>query len=169
MSIRIGDRVRIEPRVGAPGASGCAVIALGEDRHRVLNPDRVVNVPAASGQTLARQAEQEIRELGSVVERRSGGRRVFDVVVYDLDASPMVRPEAVERGLDALISRLAEQAISRVAMEPIGMPHRGLRAEEFAPALRLACARAKAELEILLCHTDDDALDEIVRLLAAVH
>ena len=81
----------------------------------------------------------------------------------------MVRPETVEHGLERILSMLAEQAISRIAMEPIGMPHRGLRAEQFAPALRLACAKAEAELEILLCHAEDDVLAEIVRLLAAVH
>ncbi len=169
MTVRIGERVCIVLCAVTPQETDASVLALGEDRHGVLNPDLVYDVPRESGEVLACRASDDVRELGSVVARRSGRRLVLDVVVYDLDASPMVRAESVERGLDELLSTLEEQRISRIAMEPIGLLHRGLGAEQFAALLRVACARANSELEIALCHPDGDVLDEIAAHLGTLH
>jgi hypothetical protein len=168
-TFRIGERVCVALHAVTPQQTNAAVLALGEDRHRVLNPDLVYDVPWESGQALACRASDDVRDLGSVVARRSGRRLVLDVVVYDLDASPMVRAESVERGLDALLSTLEAQGISRIAMEPIGLLHRGLGAEQFTALLRVACARASCELEIALCHPDGGVLDEIAAHLGTLH
>ncbi len=169
MAVRIGQWAAIEPSCVALHESDCEVLALGEDRHRILNPDRMFDVPIQSPEDLARRGADEVWELGSVVPRRSGERLVLDVVVYDLDAVPMVRPEMVERGLCGLVAKLGEGNISRVAMEPIGMPHRGLGSAAFAHALRFACTKVEAELAILLCHPETRILDEIMRSLRLLH
>ncbi len=145
------------------------MLALGEDRHRVLNPDRGLNLPDAPAQEVVRQAEDQIWELGSIVPRHSEGRQIFDVVVYDLDASPMVEPAVLERGLCSLVEVLVESEVFAVAMEPIGMMHAGIGAEAFAHALRAACAKAERSLEILLCHPDRDLLDALDRFLHTLH
>jgi hypothetical protein len=171
-ALQVGQRVQVRWRCCAPDEQPAAVVAVAEDRHRVLHP--VLTLPEVQepmGQLIV-EASDTVWNIGDVVPRTTAGPRAprpqLDVVVYDLDADPMVTTEAVHLGLRNLLRELDRRGVPSVAMEPLGLAHRGITCWELAAALHAACTRGPAELEILLCEPSRPTLDLLRQALAAV-
>lgn len=163
--IDIGPLVQVEALVALPEDSELGVLALGEDRHRVLNPCFSPGPLAESMGQLIEEASEMHWSIGDVVLREGGSRPQFDVVVYDLDAEPMVTAEAVCLGIANLVRELQQRGEPRVAMELVGMAHRGITIWEFTASLRAACRRCNSRLRVQLCNQDAELLREVMYTL----
>jgi len=164
-AVNVGQRVRIEIRRCALQRAEAAALAFAEDRYRVLSSDRLLDVPTESAGQLIERADSERWEIGEVVLRRSAPQLVLDVVVYDLDALPMVHAEGVSLALRALMEQLSRRRVTTLAMEAIGTAHGGLSAHEFAAALVESLKLAPQGLHLLLCGEEIELLEEILAVL----
>lgn len=163
--VTIGQRTRIEGRTLRPVQLHPQALARAEDRYRVLATDTVLDVPRATASQIARAATEKQWALADIVVREENPW-VFDVVVYDLDADPIVDAETVSEALDNLMDTLCRCQISEVAMEAIGIAHGGISAPSFAEALVRSCQRAPVGLRLLLCEPDRRLLEAIMTACA---
>ncbi len=157
----IGERIRVEGLVGLPQSTKSSVLVFAEDRFRVMNPGFELVIPHEGMEEIVTRAKEEIWKIGSIVPRYVGERLVFDVVVYDLDRVPIIELSNLERGLEALFLTVSSQQLMHLAMEPVGVAHGGVKAREFAFALRCAALEAPIGLQIQICDLDETLLDEI--------
>jgi len=169
-AVHIGERLRIEGAGAAAGevAAGSRPLALvvAEDRYRVLAAgEHTLSEPDDAPEELLRRSSEERWAIGEVVLRRARPQLVLDLIVYDLDAVPMVELEGVTRALVALMDELARRKVVTVAMEAIGVAHGGISPAELAEALELASAAAPLGLHLLLCDADSAVVGEVLEHL----
>lgn len=160
-AVTIGQRARIEGRTGRATMQRLEAIARAEDRYRVLDADTVLDVPRESAHELLRSASEQQWTLGDIVVR-SESPWVFDLVVYDLDATPIVQIATVSDTLLTLMDTLCRHQISNLALEPIGMAHGGISARAFARALVHACHQGPLGLRVVICEQDRRVLERIM-------
>ncbi|MBK8480717.1 MAG: hypothetical protein IPL40_06035 [Proteobacteria bacterium] len=164
----VGERVRIEGVARHPLTTSAPVVALAEDRHRVLNPDTTATATSEPLAALLRRSARDVWAVGDIVVRGLVPRVLLDVVVYDLEARPIVEAAGVTRGLVALMDELSRRQLTSAALEPIGMAHGGISAETLAQALHGACAHAPFGLQLQLCDPNRWLLREVLEALAAL-
>jgi len=167
-AVTVGQHTRVEGLATEVRAAGVGTVARAEDRFRVLSTDPVLEVPQEPAEELVGRAAQEAWQLGQVVSHHSSSQLILDVVVYDLDADPIVTVESVTAGIHTLTDELCRRQITALAMEPIGMAHGGISAAEMAGVLHVVCKRAPFGSTLLLCDPDADLLTEIMQTLEAI-
>lgn len=150
-------RARVEIGVGEVWDIQGDVALMSQDRNRIFGPVSEIAEMGEAGKhedrirkvlRLMARSQWQV-EIGQVeVSKRPwcASGLVMELIVYDLDFTPITTIRAVESGLGEALRRLGELTPSRVVIGPIGTEYGILSVDEFARIL--ACLWQRNEVSL---------------------